>query len=242
MKKTIVLILLLIPMLCFAGALQEKHRSVIAKKNVAATGDSCTGALKLSAHFENSDTITSGTPAGCNSNADQTWTIAAGLEYISADKSDGTYSIATVSADSASKTATITADVLSASGTVVFDFYATTLGNFGDILTIDLASPDANNKLLIKEISGSYYFYYYGGGENTSVSATHTTDSWQTITIKWRVEGSPHLSIQVDSGTAGTSTDALKTLTGTLTTLNIGQATGTNEFKIDNLKVYNSWQ
>ena len=38
MKKTIVLILLLIPMLCFAGALQEKHRSVIAKKNVPAAG------------------------------------------------------------------------------------------------------------------------------------------------------------------------------------------------------------
>jgi hypothetical protein len=38
MKKTIVLILLLIPMLCFAGALQEKHRSVIAKKNVVASG------------------------------------------------------------------------------------------------------------------------------------------------------------------------------------------------------------
>jgi hypothetical protein len=36
MKKTIVLILLLIPMICFAGALQEKQRSVIAKKNVAA--------------------------------------------------------------------------------------------------------------------------------------------------------------------------------------------------------------
>ncbi len=34
MKKTIVLILLLIPMICFAGALQEKHRQVIAKKNV----------------------------------------------------------------------------------------------------------------------------------------------------------------------------------------------------------------
>jgi hypothetical protein len=36
MKKTIVLILLLIPMICFAGALQEKHRSVIAKKNAVA--------------------------------------------------------------------------------------------------------------------------------------------------------------------------------------------------------------
>jgi hypothetical protein len=40
MKKTIVLILLLIPMLCFAGALQEKHRSVIAKKNVPVGGGS----------------------------------------------------------------------------------------------------------------------------------------------------------------------------------------------------------
>jgi len=43
MKKTIVLILLLIPMLCFAGALQEKHRSVIAKKNVAAGGSENVG-------------------------------------------------------------------------------------------------------------------------------------------------------------------------------------------------------
>ena len=41
MKKTIVLILLLIPILCFAGALQEKQRAVIVKKNVAPT--SCSG-------------------------------------------------------------------------------------------------------------------------------------------------------------------------------------------------------
>lgn len=210
--------------------------------STAGSGDSCTDALELSAHFENSDTVTTGTPSGCNANADQTWTLGAGFEYSSADKSDGTYSLATVSADIAAKTATITADVDSAAGTVVFDIYATTLTNFEDILQINLASPDSNNMLLIKEISGSYYFYYYGGGENTSVSATHTTGSWQTVTIKWRVTGSPHLSIQVDSGTAGTSTDALKTLTGTLTTFQIGQGISVNVYKIDKLKVYNSWQ
>ena len=43
MKKTIVLILLLIPMICFAGALQEKQKAVIAKKNVAAGGSENVG-------------------------------------------------------------------------------------------------------------------------------------------------------------------------------------------------------
>jgi hypothetical protein len=40
MKKTIsiLILLILIPMLCFAGALQEKQRQVIAKKNVAGGG------------------------------------------------------------------------------------------------------------------------------------------------------------------------------------------------------------
>jgi hypothetical protein len=40
MKKTIsiLILLILIPTLCFAGALQEKHRSVIAKKNAVVAG------------------------------------------------------------------------------------------------------------------------------------------------------------------------------------------------------------
>jgi hypothetical protein len=245
MKKTIsiLILLILIPTLCFAGSLQEKQRQVIAKKNVAApSGDSCTGALKLSAHFENSDTITSGTPAGCNSNADTTWALEAGLAYSSTQKSDGTYSLY-ASTGTNNKTASITIDDNKTEGTVIFDIWAITLDNFNNIMWIDLASPDANNKILVEEISGSYYVYYYGGGSSISASATHTTGSFQTVTVKWRTTGSPHLSIQVDSGTAGTNTNDLPTLSGSLATFNIGQGVTTNnEFYIDKVKVYNSWQ
>ena len=244
MKKTIsiLILLILIPTLCFAGSLQEKQRQVIAKKNVAApSGDSCTGALKLSAHFENSDTITSGTPAGCNSNADTTWALEAGLAYSSTQKSDGTYSLYASSATS-NKTASITIDDNKTEGTVIFDIWAVSLGNFEDIVYLDLASASADNKILVKEISGSYYVYYYGGGSNISASASHTTGSFQTVTVKWRTTGSPHLSIQVDSGTAGTNTNDLPTLSGSLATFTIGAGYSASEFYIDKVKVYNSWQ
>lgn len=207
----------------------------------APSGDSCTDALLLSAHFENSDTVTTGTPAGCNSNADQTWALEAGLAYSSTQKSDGTYSIHASSATS-TKTASITIDNNKTEGTVIFDIWAVSLSNFEDIVYLDLASASADNKILVKEISGSYYVYYYGGGSNISASASHTTGSFQTVTVKWRTTGSPHLSIQVDSGTAGTNTNDLPTLSGSLATFTIGAGYSASEFYIDKVKVYNSWQ
>jgi hypothetical protein len=51
MKKTIVLILLLMPMLCFAGALQEKQKAVIAKKNVATSANGWFGYTTVGTGF-----------------------------------------------------------------------------------------------------------------------------------------------------------------------------------------------
>jgi hypothetical protein len=251
MKKTIsiLILLILIPTLCFAGALQEKQRQVIAKKNVAATGDSCTGALKLSAHFENSDTITSGTPAGCNSNADTTWALAsAHLSYSTTNnQTPGSYDLFIDNSVGYNDAyADITADGSSTAGTIIFDIYVTTAIATIPIITL---AADVNNKIevLWAADARNIKLDYTGGGSGVSATSTDnylTTGSWHTVTAKWDVNGATNrLSIQIDSNAAVVSTSTLPAFTGTPSALRIGVAAYQSlVYYVDNLKVYSSWQ
>ena len=238
-------------MLCFAGALQEKHRSVLAKKNVVAGGDSCTGTLELSAHFENSDTVTTGTPAGCNANADQTWALASGyIIYTTtnnpAPSATGSYNIHVNNAAGSNVAyADISVDLGSA-GTIVFDIYVTTAADSAEIFKL---YADANNYMLIRFLATTTNLRFDTHLNSTdglidSTGEYLTTGEWHTVTVKWShtAVDSKYLSIQIDANAAVLYSFTIGEFSGT-TSLRIGQPNYVSvNYKIDNLKVYNSWQ
>ena len=59
---------------------------------VASSCDDCSGDLRLSAHFENNDDLTQGTPCGC-ADDDDTWTLSSDMVYSTTQKYDGSYSV-----------------------------------------------------------------------------------------------------------------------------------------------------
>jgi hypothetical protein len=248
MKKTIVLILLLIPMLCFAGALQEKHRSVIAKKNVAApSGDSCTGALKLSAHFENSDTITSGTPAGCNSNADTTWALTGdGVVYSTTQKSDGSYALYLPSTNEV-KNALITTDNVAGEGTITFDLYVATHSAYAHVFYY---AADSNNRVFmyLDSSSGDASIQIKNGGDDWNPYLAGSIDvgaGWNSVTIKWSQSShsGAYAYVAIDTHTAS-DTAYSASWSGNMTSFYIGNPANaqSHEIYVDNLKVYNEWR
>ena len=233
-------------MLCFAGALQEKHRSVLAKKNVVAGGDSCTGTLELSAHFENSDTVTTGTPAGCNANADQTWALTGdGVTYSTTQKSDGTYALYIPSTEEV-KNALITTDNVAGEGTITFDLYVATHSAYHYIFSYEV---DVNNKIVmyLASSSGSADILIKNGGDEWNPTLIDSIDvgaGWNHVTIKWSQSShsGAYAYAAIDTHTAS-DTSYSASWSGNMTNFYIGNPYNAqrHEFYRDKLKVYNAW-
>jgi hypothetical protein len=108
-----------------------------------------------------------------------------------------------------------------------------------------LAYVDGDNWIGIEMDSAAtgYWCRHTAGGTTVlAESAAVLTGAFHTVTCKWRTTGSPHLSIQIDTDTPVTSTSALGTFVGTISTLTITRDYGYAGFYMDNLKVYNTWQ
>ena len=213
---------------------------------VSAGGDSCTGTLVTSAHFENDDTITNGTPAGCNSNAAQKWTIADHAEYSGTQKSDGSYAFHTKSTTWNNKTGILTVNGTSAAGAIVLDVYVVTgLANG----SLALLTADATNKIdvYMSTTTTDVGITYTGGGSGIScVDTNHylTTNGWHTVIAKWSqtAVGGKYLSVQIDANAATTCAVALNTFTGTPSQLQVGNNVWSAcEIYIDKVKLYNAW-
>lgn len=217
--------------------------TVVTGQGVAASScDSCTGTLLFGSHFENSDDVTTGTPCGCNTNADVTWALTANMEYSTTQESDGTYSIHMTNT-SAIKTATIPVDFSATAGTIVFDLYWVAETDYRHYLNI---TYNASNKILL------YYDDPYGctlnidhGGVNWNPYQACSSGGWHTIVIKWdttTAHDGNYWSFKVDSNTPTTSNNNTA-FAAAPTSLIIGDSAveNTDEFYIDKLKVYNTW-
>jgi hypothetical protein len=71
------------------------------------------------------------------------------------------------------------------------------------------------------------------------------TDAFHTITVKWSSTHNPSTSIQVDSGTASTSSGAVSSaIVGSFTTLQLGKGTSYDgeEWFIDKVQLWDSWK
>ena len=93
----------------------------------APSGDSCTGGLVLSAHFENSDTITDG--GGCSAGDSSLARTADDPTYSTTQKSDGTHSLFCDGGSGKYALLSISSGDIAthAEGTVVVDIYLLSL-------------------------------------------------------------------------------------------------------------------
>jgi len=178
MKKTIVLILLLIPMLCFAGALQEKQRQVIAKKNTVAGS-------KTIAHVNNdnaSKNDVEGTTLAMDAKTHTTGNTI--IVFVWAEDQGYHTASPTVSSmtDTASNTYTKITSVSEAYNRTYEMWYATNItGNASNAISVVWSSATVDYKAgLSMEFSGlgtgavDVYEEATGTGTESAVSVTNT--------------------------------------------------------------------
>lgn len=213
----------------------------IASAGVTPAGDDCaSGNLIFSWHMEDL-TVTSGTPAGC-SDTDTSVELVSLATLSSAVAQDGTESLnCSTSGDYAWVDGV---DVDPTQGTVEFYIYWNTL-NSG--VNLWAASKDGSNYILIESRpGGTIRINHVVGGVTTQTLGTGamTTGVWYKVTGKWRSTGNPNLSIQVDAATAVTSDTELTPITGPFGKIEMGNggSTGSYNYNLDNIRVWNTWQ
>ncbi len=203
----------------------------------------CTGALIFEWHAE-STTITSGTPPGCNTNAATTVTLVDATLSSAVAPSDGTYAL--LRSGNLTQYATVATDVSKTSGTLTFDLYITTWSDWKGIVFF---SVDGTNDIRILMTSSSGILRGQYVGDNTTVSVDDvspyiTFDTWTPIVFKWRTGATnPSISLKVGTNTASTSDTDLTAIIGTPSVMTMGHNGDTVQtFRIDNIKLYNTWQ
>lgn len=248
----VVLLFLLIPILCFA---QDVHLarlspglSVGVSVPAAPAGDSCTGSLLLSAHFENSDTITEGLPAGCSA-GDTTWTRT-NSTFTTSNVQDGTYALL-LDANGDDAVLSISSGDICSSVAGRFDLwvYFDNASSDGNIIT---SWGDNSNHIFIDAISSEFTFRYRstdGGATTLNTTVCNLTNATAYHVIaRWR-QGvtDPALSISCyDSGDnlleTVSNNDNLSAMTTVPTTLIVGNNGGyAIRGKIDSVKIYNTY-
>lgn len=250
MKRLIILIFLLVafttPVTPVSYAGQQQIFGILARKNV--TCDDCSGDLSFAFHFENSDTVTDGSPCGCSDG--DTVGVRNDSAVYDTIKSDGAYSL-----DAADRWKYIHFDndlvgaeeiVAEAAGTIIFDVYfeSTTAAK---ILHIGEDTGGNSDTLYVLLDAGvDIVVWYFGNGTSVDVKSTGSAISqstWHTITIKWQAAGDPNLYVDVDGGSSDTDNTDLTALEDKWEWIRFGE-TGANEgdLHIDNVKIYKTYE
>jgi len=243
MKKILIILFLclLLPTIATADGL-------IIKTAGGGGGDSCTGGLLFSWHCE-STTVTSGTPQGCSLGDD----LATGYSAAAINSDvvqDGTYSCDfPTSGDYYGFTVSNRDIADERAGTAIFYLYLNTF--VANTWVFNLQYNEDTDRILVYQEAGTYNrlkLLYEGQNSLITAFTANTsnipTGQWLKVTAKWSYAavGGLHLSISYNDANTGTSSSALNTMTGTPTTLHIGNAkTYSGDFAIDNIKIYNSW-
>lgn len=241
------LLFFLIAVLLATPALAEDQHFIYAKKK--ATGETCGDAsgLLFEWHMENA-TVTTGTPAGCSS-GDTTATVAGTLANTITPQ-DGSYALYKANATNGSAALTITSNDIAAhaEGTLIIYFRFATWASGDKIVLIDYGGTGNSINLATRTNAGNNALkaqYQGNGAAAVDVFANSTymsADTWYKLTLKWKVGGTPTLSVQVDAGTPDTTNTALTAMTSDSGTLTIGSwLTSGLVAATDNIKIYNGW-
>ena len=265
LSKVLFCLILLFPGLALADADYYKVVTVVTTTSTTTTtttstttttlaGDACgTDNLVFSSHFEgpgevgtNFD-VTTGTPAGCNSDATKTITYASGAVNSTDQFVDGAYSFFRAGANDVGSF-TLDDIAVDSAISVEFDLYITThtagtmVLNFGDGLS--------DSRWQIK-LYGSDELQILGFINDTDANGLLNTEglnvglnTWYKIRIRTRI-GSTDPWVEVTKNGAGDITDTDDTINRN-NVLNVGYI-GTSlatagVFHVDGLKIYNTWK
>jgi len=228
--------IILIPIISQAGMLSG---IVGGSSGAASSCDSCTGSLILSWHAEDAN-IETGTPCGCNYNADKDFTFADSSAVSTTAKGDGTYSY--LRSDNGD-TATITISSASASQGYVSFWVNTAAVATNIVYILDLIYDGTNHFQIIQTSSNTLSAYYYYGASSSRAASTSalTAGSSYNCSAYYRSSGSPYIHIECDGGiTEGNQTNSVSSMDGAPTSLVVGGGTNTTaDAYIDMIKVYN---
>ena len=215
-----------------------------------AVGETCTGSLVLIAHFENSDTITTGTPAGCSALGDTTWALGGSAAYTAdAATGSGSYSVNFPTDSSSADQAVITTP--DASG--VWEGSAGRLDFYMKISALPAAergviavySTSDNFVRTDLNADGELVVRHYATFARTLTTANCNMETgvWYHIIIKWR-EGTDDPSLSATCGeNTETINDNLYSWSGTdPANIDVGKHGGYSfDGQVDYLRVYTTW-
>jgi len=253
MKTKLYTIALLLLLACSAhgAGVTRQLLGVIASKNAGTEepgGGGCTGDEVMYIEFENSTTITDGTPAGCAAGGWDTTAAATSVSYetTSPAPSSGTYSVL-LDDPGDEWVYDVTDTGFDEEGTITFDMHIDSPTN-GENVIVPLYY-DGSNWIKV-EMTGTAdeLRFRHRGNDSTTDDATTTdcnmtTGNWYSVTVKWRQSGSPYTYIDC-GGTAVSGTTAITSFGTAGDTLYVGAHPGTNSFRgnVDNVHVYTTWQ
>ena len=217
------------------------------------SGDTCTGELVFSTHFEgvgNSTTpfdVTTGDPAGCNSNADKTIDYSSDAVNTTAWSTDGAYSFYRAGPNDVAHIA-LDPQAVDGSISIEFDFR---FSNFLDTQIIENFTDGLSNSYLKILMDGTDEIKVVGYINGTTVNGSLTTsgwdlapNTWYRIRIRTRVGSTdPWAEVTLDGTQDVTDNDDVANRINTLVNCYLGTSTvQAGVFNIDNFQVYNTWK
>jgi hypothetical protein len=219
---------------------------------IAGGEEGCTGDCTLILHFENSLTVTEGSPAGCS--AGDTVITNSNATFSSDYAQEGTYSLLLNHVNDQTYLDITTDDIaFEDKGTIDLYFYLDTFASGRELIKLH---GDAGNRMMLTFITNTdneLKLEYKGDGSGQDRTLT-TTDCNLVegeeihIIAKWRQgETDPSMSIYCNSATGGeatiTSNDDLPTWDVDAAYLYMGVGNGVTPLgKLDTMKVYKEWQ
>jgi len=204
----------------------------------AATCDSCTGSLILSWHAEDAN-VGTGTPCGCNYDADKDFTFAGSSGVSNSYKGDGTYSY--LRSDN-TQNATITISNASLSQGYVSFWLRSAHISTAEVVIFEM-NYDATNYFRVYRDSSDHLIatYMYGGASRAAATSALTDDTDYNCSAYYNVGGNPTVYVTCDGGiTAGSQVNSVSNMAGAPTSFIVGGGAHTTaDAYIDKVKVYN---
>lgn len=263
--KKLVFLLLLIPVIAFAGFKVDGVTNPAKVDGVALPAkvdgvtsnycDDCSGDLMMSVHFENLD-ITSGTPCGCLDGGDSTMTAAGdGNATLSGvRKSDGTYSGLYPDGNEYHLLSSATSAQFSRSeGKLIMDIYVGTFIANANVFKAYNGTDHLTIRMQGTSSALDFRVHWYNGTDNAYLTCDdggHIDEAeWLRLTLQWKLSESAAdwkmtvCELTPPDTTANCQTqgpeDNLSTWTGDVTNIFFGNNTANAAaFNIDNTEIF----
>jgi hypothetical protein len=139
-------------------------------------------------------------------------------------------------------------DIVKNTGAIVLYLYGGTFhATTGNVFVAYLGSYNNAIEIYTYDITGTKYVCARYTGNSTavgigaSVGNDVATGQWYKVTLRWRLTGSPNLSLQVGTNTPVTDDTDLTAFAVSSGTLYVGPLDSGMTVYLDNLKIYDDW-